>query len=64
MILCFLNVQGVKMLIAVLITFVITWLPSMLMEIIRYNHVAQPKGNVNYSWLCEVNEDEMHQKVK
>ena len=32
------------MLIVVLVTFVVTWLPSMLMEIIRYHHKAKPKG--------------------
>ena len=36
--------QVVKMLIVVLATFIVTWLPSMLMEIIRYNHKAKRPG--------------------
>ena len=32
------------MLIIVLVTFVVTWLPSVLMDIIRYHHKAEPPG--------------------
>ena len=33
------------MLVVVLITFAVTWLPSMMMEILRYNAKVRPKGN-------------------
>ncbi len=38
--------QVVKMLVVVLAVFVVTWLPSMLMQIIRYHHKAKPPGEV------------------
>ena len=41
------------MLLVVLITFAVTWLPSLLMEIIRYNGKATPKGNNNFTTLTK-----------
>ena len=32
------------MLVIVLVTFAVTWLPSVLMDIIRYHHKAEPPG--------------------
>ena len=34
------------MLVVVLITFAVTWLPSMLMEILRYSGNVRPKGKL------------------
>ena len=45
--------QVVKMLVVVLVTFVVTWLPSILMEIIRYHHKATPPGTFIFLITCE-----------
>ena len=42
------------MLVVVLVTFMVTWLPSMLMEIIRYHHKAAPPGTFIFLITCEL----------
>ena len=55
--------QVVKMLIIVLVTFVVTWLPSMILVILRYHHIGKYINNIwmfkrkvgignNHSSLC------------
>ena len=45
-----------------MVTFVLTWLPSMLMEIIRYHHKAKPEGN-NSSLICDLDDAKYNYEI-